>query len=94
MNAYIINGYRTAVGKANRGGFRFTSPVDLGAAVINHLIENTLGFDPSAVEDLIVGNAVPEAEQGLQMARWVGVRSNLTSGSSWSNCQSILREWY
>jgi acetyl-CoA acyltransferase len=77
MNAYIINGYRTAVGKANRGGFRFTSPVDLGAAVINHLIENTLGFDPSAVEDLIVGNAVPEAEQGLQMARWVGVRSNL-----------------
>jgi acetyl-CoA acyltransferase len=77
MNAYIINGYRTAVGKANRGGFRFTSPVDLGAAVINHLIENTPGFDPSAVEDLIVGNAVPEAEQGLQMARWVGVRSNL-----------------
>jgi acetyl-CoA acyltransferase len=77
MNAYIINGYRTAVGKANRGGFRFTSPVDLGAAVIDHLIENTPGFDPSAVEDLIVGNAVPEAEQGLQMARWVGVRSNL-----------------
>jgi acetyl-CoA acyltransferase len=37
--AYIINGYRTAVGKAGRGGFRFTSPVDLGAAVINHLID-------------------------------------------------------
>ena len=77
MEAYIVNGYRTAVGKANRGGFRFTSPVDLGAAVINHLIDNTPGFDPSVVEDLIVGNAVPEAEQGLQMARWVGVRSNL-----------------
>jgi acetyl-CoA acyltransferase len=75
--AYLVNGYRTAVGKANRGGFRFTSPVDLGAAVINHLIDNTPGFDPSVVEDLIVGNAVPEAEQGLQMARWVGVRSNL-----------------
>lgn len=77
QEAYIINGYRTAVGKAGRGGFRFTSPVDLGAAVIDYLIENTPGFDPSTVDDLIVGNAVPEAEQGLQMARWVGVRSKL-----------------
>ncbi|MBR9859744.1 thiolase family protein [bacterium] len=75
--AYIVNGYRTAVGKAGKGGFRFTSPVDLGAEVINYLIANTPGFDPSVVDDLIVGNAVPEAEQGLQMARWVGVRSNL-----------------
>ena len=75
--AYIVNGYRTAVGKANKGGFRFTSPVDLGAAVIDHLIEHTEGFDPSIVDDLIVGNAVPEAEQGLQMARWVGVKSKL-----------------
>lgn len=75
--AYIVNGYRTAVGKANKGGFRFTSPVDLGAAVIDYLIENTPGFDPSLVDDLIVGNAVPEAEQGLQMARWVGVKSKL-----------------
>ena len=39
--AYIVNGYRTAVGKAGRGGFRFTSPVDLGAAVIDYLIDNT-----------------------------------------------------
>ena len=77
MEAYIVNGYRTAVGKAGRGGFRFTSPVDLGAAVIDYLIDNTPGFDPSVVEDLIVGNAVPEAEQGLQMARWVGMRSKL-----------------
>lgn len=77
MEAYIVNGYRTAVGKAGRGGFRFTSPVDLGAAVIDYLIENTPGFDPSVVEDIIVGNAVPEAEQGLQMGRWVGVRSKL-----------------
>lgn len=75
--AFIVNGYRTAVGKAKKGGFRFTSPVDLGAAVIDHLIDNTAGFDPSVVDDLIVGNAVPEAEQGLQMARWVGVRSKL-----------------
>lgn len=77
MEAYIINGYRTAVGKANKGGFRFISPVDFGAAVIDYLIDNTPGFDPSVVEDLLVGNAVPEAEQGLQMARWVGVKSKL-----------------
>lgn len=76
-NAYIVNGYRTAVGKANKGGFRFTSPVDFGAAVIDYLIDNTPGFDPTVVEDLLVGNAVPEAEQGLQMARWVGVKSKL-----------------
>jgi len=75
--AYIINGYRTAVTKAKRGGFSFTSPVDFGAAVIDYLIENTPGFDPALVEDLIVGNAVPEAEQGLQMARWIAMRSNL-----------------
>ncbi len=75
--AYIVNGYRTAVGKAGRGGFKFTSPVDLGAAVIDYLIDNTPRFDPSTVEDIIVGNAVPEAEQGLQMGRWVGMRSNL-----------------
>lgn len=75
--AYIISGYRTAVGKSGKGGFRFTSPVDLGAAVIDHIIANTPGFDPAVVDDLIVGNAVPEAEQGLQMARWVGVKSGL-----------------
>jgi acetyl-CoA acyltransferase len=77
MEAYIVNGYRTAVAKAKRGGFSYTSPVDFGAAVINYLIENTPGFDPELVDDLIVGNAVPEAEQGLQMARWISMRSNL-----------------
>jgi len=77
MEAYIVNGYRTAVTKAKRGGFSYTSPVDFGAAVINYLIENTPGFDPELVDDLIVGNAVPEAEQGLQLARWISMRSNL-----------------
>ncbi|MDG1720757.1 MAG: thiolase family protein [Bacteroidia bacterium] len=73
----MVNGYRTAVTKAKRGGFSYTSPVDFGAAVINYLIENTPRFDPELVDDLIVGNAVPEAEQGLQMARWISMRSNL-----------------
>ena len=78
MEAYIVNGYRTAVTKAKRGGFSYTSPVDFGAVVINYLLENTPGFDPEIVDDLIVGNAVPEAEQGLQMARWISMRSNLS----------------
>ena len=74
---YIIQGFRTAVGKAKKGGFRFTTPVDLGAEVINFLLEKIPRLDPTRVDDLIVGNAVPEAEQGLQMARWVGIRSIL-----------------
>ncbi|NUM32828.1 MAG: thiolase family protein [Bacteroidetes bacterium] len=75
--AYIVKGYRTAITKAKRGGFRFTQPVDFGAEVINFLLDSVPGLDPSRVDDLIVGNAVSEAEQGLQMARWVGVKSNL-----------------
>lgn len=77
QTAYIIKGFRTAVTKSKKGGFRFTSPVDFGAEVINYLLNSTPSLDPSRVDDLIVGNAVSEAEQGLQMARWIGVRSNL-----------------
>ncbi|MDO1446242.1 acetyl-CoA C-acyltransferase [Rhodocytophaga aerolata] len=75
MDAYIVAGYRTAVGKANRGGFRFTRPDDLAADVIKHLTASIPGFDPSRVEDLIVGNAVPEAEQGMQMGRIISLLS-------------------
>ncbi|MGB1120224.1 MAG: thiolase family protein [Chitinophagales bacterium] len=75
--AYIVAGKRTAIGKAKRGGFRFTSPVDLGAHVINQLLQDLPSLDPSRIEDILVGNAVPEAEQGLQMARWISIRSNL-----------------
>ena len=77
MEAYIVSGFRTAVGKAKKGGFRFTTPVDLAANVIDHLLEQVPALDPARVDDLIVGNAVPEAEQGLQMGRWVSVRSKL-----------------
>ena len=75
MNAYIVAGYRTAVGKAPRGGFRFTRPDDLGATVIRHLMEQTPQLDPTRVDDVIVGNAVPEAEQGMQMGRYVALLS-------------------
>lgn len=73
MNAYIVQGYRTAVGKAPRGGFRFTRPDDLAAENIKYLLEQVPQLDPARVDDLIVGNAVPEAEQGMQMARYISL---------------------
>lgn len=75
MDAYIVKGYRTAVGKANRGGFRFTRPDDLAAEVIQHLTGSIENFDAKEVDDLIVGNAVPEAEQGMQMGRMISLLS-------------------
>ena len=73
QTAYIVAGYRTAVGKAPRGVFRFTRPDDLAAEVIKHLVKSVPALDPSRVDDVIVGNAVPEAEQGLQMGRLISL---------------------
>lgn len=75
MEAYIIAGYRTAVGKAGRGGFRFTRPDDLAVDVIRGLLASVPQLDPKQVEDVIVGNAVPEAEQGLQVGRIIANRA-------------------
>ena len=75
MNAYIIAGYRTAVAKANRGGFRTMRPDDLAAEVIKHLMAQVPSVGPALVDDLIVGNAIPEAEQGMQMARYISLLS-------------------
>jgi len=75
MNAYIVAGYRTAVGKATRGGFRFTRPDNLGADVIKYILDKLPQLDPERVDDVIVGNAVPEAEQGMQMGRYVALLS-------------------
>jgi acetyl-CoA acyltransferase len=75
QEAYIIAGSRTAIGKSKRGGFRFTTPVDLAYYAITDLLKKVPQLDPTRVDDLIVGNAVPEAEQGLQMARWVAIRA-------------------
>jgi len=73
MNAYIVAGYRTAVGKAPRGLFRFTRPDTLGAEVIKHLMAQVPSLDPKKVQDLIVGNAIPEGEQGLNFARYIAL---------------------
>ena len=75
MNAYITGGFRTAVGKAKKGGFRFTRPDDLAVEVINHLVKSVEGLTPEMVDDMIVGNAVPEAEQGMQMGRMISLMS-------------------
>lgn len=73
--AYIVTGYRTAVGKAKKGGFRHMRSDDLGAGVIKHLIGQVPQLDPARVDDLIVGCAVPEAEQGMQIGRWISLLS-------------------
>lgn len=75
MNAYIIAGYRSAVGKAPKGGLRFTRPDDLAAEVIKYMFTQVPQLDPVRVDDVIVGNAVPEAEQGMQMGRYVALLS-------------------
>ncbi len=75
MDAYIVAGYRSAVGKAKKGGFRFTRPDDLAADVIKYLVKSIPALDPLRVDDLIVGNAVPEAEQGMQMGRMISLLS-------------------
>src|SRR5690554_4038921 len=73
MNAYIIAGYRTAVGKAPRGVFRFTRADDLAADVIKHLVASVPNLDKEQIDDVMVGNATPEAEQGLNIGRMISL---------------------
>lgn len=73
MNAYIIAGYRSAVGKAPRGLFRFTRPDDLAADVIRHLVSTIPQLDKERIDDVMVGNAMPEAEQGLNIGRLISL---------------------
>jgi acetyl-CoA acyltransferase len=72
-NAYIVTGYRTAVGKAGKGGFRFYRPDDLAANVIKHIMKEVPNLDPKEIDDVIVGNATPEAEQGLNVGRMISL---------------------
>jgi acetyl-CoA acyltransferase len=71
--AYIVTGFRSAVGKAGKGGFRFYRPDDLAARVIEHLVSSVPNLDKNEIDDVIVGNATPEAEQGLNMARMISL---------------------
>ncbi len=73
MDAYIITGKRSAVGKAPRGSLRFTRPDDLAATIIEKMLEGLPEFDRALIDDVIVGNATPEAEQGLNIGRMISL---------------------
>ena len=75
QEAYIVAGYRTAIAKSKRGGFRFTRPDDLAIDVIKGLLASLPQLDVKRVDDVIVGNAVPEAEQGLQFGRIIAAKA-------------------
>ncbi len=75
MNAYIVKGYRSAIGKAPRGAFRFTRPDDIAASVIKHLLSEFPQIDKKRIDDIIVGNAFPEAESGFNMGRMLSLMS-------------------
>jgi acetyl-CoA acyltransferase len=75
QEAYIVAGYRTAVTKSKRGGFRFYRPDDLAIDVIKGLMASVPQLEANRVDDVIVGNAVPEAEQGLQVGRIIAARA-------------------
>jgi len=75
MEAYIIKGYRSAVGKAKKGGFRNYRSDDLAVDVIKHLMQSVPEVDPKLVDDVIVGCANPEGEQGLQIGRLIAARA-------------------
>jgi acetyl-CoA acyltransferase len=71
--SYIVSGLRSAVGKANKGGFRFYRPDDLAAEVIKQLMLTVPNLDKDRIDDVIVGNATPEAEQGLNVGRMISL---------------------
>jgi len=73
MEAYIVAGYRSAVGKAPREVFRFTRADDLAADVVRHLVESVPNLDKEQIDDVIVGNATPEGEQGLNLGRMISL---------------------
>ena len=75
QEAYIVAGYRTAVAKSKKGGLRFFRPDDLAVEVIKGLMASLPQLEAKRVDDVIVGNAVPEAEQGLQFGRIIAARA-------------------
>lgn len=80
--AVIVAGARTAVGKAKKGSLREVHPVDMGAAVVSDLLRRVPQLDPAQIEDVIMGTATPEAEQGMNMARLIGLRAGLPTNVS------------
>jgi acetyl-CoA acyltransferase len=75
MDAYLVAGFRSPVGKAPKGSLRSVRPDDLAATVIRHMLDSLPGFDRTRIDDVVVGNATPEAEQGLNLGRMVSLMS-------------------
>ena len=75
MEAYIVKGYRTAVAKAKKGGFKNYRSDDMAVDVLKHLVSQVPGLDPTTIDDVIVGCANPEGEQGLQLGRLISARA-------------------
>jgi acetyl-CoA acyltransferase len=73
MNAYIVGGYRSAIGKAPKGTLRFTRPDDVAVTVIRHLMNDFPQIERSEIDDIVVGNAFPEAESGMNMGRLISL---------------------
>ncbi|CAM3366227.1 MULTISPECIES: acetyl-CoA C-acetyltransferase [Brevibacillus] len=80
--AVIVAGARTAIGRAKKGSLKEVHPVDMGAEVIRELLRRVPQLDPADIEDVIIGNAVPEAEQGMNFARLIGLRAGLPTNVS------------
>src|SRR5262245_54839175 len=82
QEAVIVSAVRTAVGKAPNGTLRFTRPDDMAAVVIGEALERAPGLDPADVEDVVMGCAMPEAEQGLNVARIASLRAGVPVSAS------------
>ncbi|HSY59655.1 MAG TPA: hypothetical protein VK795_08845, partial [Terriglobales bacterium] len=80
--AVVVSSVRPAVGKSSKGALRNTRPDDLAAAAIKEAIARTPGLDPKEIEDVILGCAIPEAEQGMNVARIASLRAGLPVESS------------
>lgn len=93
--AYIVGGYRSAVGKSSKGIFRFTRPDEMGKQVIEHLLKDFPDLEKDRIDDVIVGNATPEAEQGLNLGRMIslmGLNTDLVPGMTVNRyCSSGLQ---
>ena len=90
-HAVIVSGVRTAVGKAPRGKLRTTRPDDMAGVVVSEAFQRAGGLTPEDVDDVIIGCAMPEGEQGLNMGRIAAIRAGLPNAVTGHDRQSFLR---
>ena len=87
---YIVQAYRTAVAKAKKGKLRFIRPDDLGASLINEITKKIPNLNKENINDIIIGNATPEAEQGLNIGRMILINRIKYCQSTRNDRQSLL----